>query len=116
MAVLAELVDAADVPMADLARELDLGAEAARHVAGARDLGAQDLEGHDLVELAVVRLVDHAHAALAERLEDLVAAGEERAFGDDEQALPALEAGLRRLLVLRLAGATDEDVRVGGQG
>ena len=36
-------------------------------------LGREDLEGHDAVEGLLAGLVDHAHAALAQELEDLVA-------------------------------------------
>ena len=63
-AVLAVLVDAADVAMADPARQLDLGEEAPRHLGLARELRAQHLDRHLLVEHAVVGLVDAAHAAL----------------------------------------------------
>jgi hypothetical protein len=37
-----------------------------------RQFGWQKLEGHGALELGVLGLVDHAHPALAEFLEDLV--------------------------------------------
>jgi len=46
----------------------------------ARHVGAQHLDRHGLAQLAVEGLVDHAHAAAAERPEDLVARGEDGAF------------------------------------
>ena len=85
-AVLAVVVDAAHVAVRDLARELDLVAEALGHLAGVRELGAQHLDRHRLVELAVVGLVDHAHAALAERAQDLVALGDHRALREGGEA------------------------------
>jgi hypothetical protein len=71
-AVLAVLVDAADVLVAHAARQLDLGAEAAAELGRVRHLRAQHLEGDRLLEQAVVGLVDHAHPALAQGGEDLV--------------------------------------------
>ena len=38
----------------------------------ARELGRQELEGHDALELRVLGLVDDPHPALAELLENLV--------------------------------------------
>ena len=71
---------------------------------------AQHLDRDRLVEHAVVGLVDHAHAALAERAQDLVAAGDHRALGERGQGPAAGEAGLGRVVVLGLAGGADHDV------
>ena len=106
-AVLAVLVDAADVAVRDLARELDLVAEALRHLARVRELGAQHLDRHGLVEHAVVGLVDHAHAALAERAQDLVARGDDRALRERGERAAAGEAGLGAVVVRGLAGGAD---------
>jgi hypothetical protein len=77
--LLAEVVDRADVAMSHAPRQLDLGLEALRHPAVVGDVRAQHLDRDDLVERAVARLVDHAHAAAPERTEDLVARMEQRA-------------------------------------
>ena len=53
---------------------------------GREHLRAQHLERHDLVELAVARAVHDAHAALAERLQDLVARGQAAEGGVRTQA------------------------------
>ena len=106
-AVLAVLVDAADVAVRDLPRELDLAAETLGHLPGVHELGAQDLEGDHLVEHAVLGLVDHAHAAATERAQDLVAAGDDRALRERAQGAPACEADVDGVCVLGLACGTD---------
>jgi hypothetical protein len=111
VAVLPEFVDAADVPVPDLPRELDLAPEAPDHVHRPRDLGAQDLEGDDLVELAVLRLVDDAHPAPAQRLQDLVAPGEEGSLHDHEEVLATLETRIGGVLVRELAARADDAVK-----
>ena len=88
-AVLAVAVHRAHVAVAHAAGQPDLGAEALLDPARlAREVGAQHLDRDGLAELAVVSAVDHAHAAAAERTEDLEAGGEDRAVG---------EAGERRV-------------------
>ena len=74
--LLADVVHPADVPVGDLAGQLDLVSEALDDLEVRGDLGLEELEGDDLADLAVVGLVDHAHAALADLLDDLEAAGE----------------------------------------
>src|SRR5207245_8592835 len=71
----------------------------------AGELRAHGLQHHGLVEHAVPGPVDHAHAALAEQAEDLVALGDDRALGDGE-ALAAGEAALGGGVVLGVAGRT----------
>jgi len=103
-AVLAVLVDAADVAVRDLARQLDLRLEAARHLGVRGDLGPQHLERDGLVEDAVVGLVDDAHAATAHGTQDLVARGHEHAATERlPETAPAALAGRRRGGVLGLA-------------
>ena len=100
--VLAVLVDAADVPVADAAGELDLRLEAPRDLRVARHLGPQHLDRHLLVEQPVVRAVDDAHAALAELRLDLVAAGDHGAEAQRRgESAAAGEAGLRGVVVRR---------------
>src|SRR5262249_2581742 len=65
-------------------------------------LGGQDLERHDLVRHAVLRLVDHPHAALADDVEDAVDA-------EDELA----DEGARRRVVERRVAA---DAALPGDG
>ena len=76
---LADVVDAADGGMGDLAGRAHLVVEpiAPAGVVG-QGLG-QELEGHRLAEPQVVRAVDLAHAAAAEQGDDAVAVGEQRA-------------------------------------
>ena len=106
--VLAVLVDAADVLVADAPGQLDLGLEAPGDLGIARDLRPQHLDRDVLVEQPVVGAVDDAHAALAELLLDLVAAGHDGAqTKGGRQGLPACEAGLGRVVVGSLAGRTD---------
>ena len=70
--------------MSDAARELQLLLEALEEGrVGGEGLGPEELERHDLVELTVAGAVDDAHAALAERAEDLVAAGEHLPAAED---------------------------------
>ena len=77
---LAEIVRAHDVPVRDLAREPDLLLERLTdRGALVERLGQEDLDGDLVVELPVEGAVHRAHAALAERAEDLVAPGEDRA-------------------------------------
>ncbi len=73
---LADVVHPADVPVGDLAGQLDLVAEALDDLEVGGDLRLEELEGDDLADLAVVGLVDGAHTALADLLDDLEAAGE----------------------------------------
>src|SRR5512140_951467 len=63
----------------DLPGQLDLVAEALDDLGDGGDLGLEELESDDLADLAVVSFVDGAHAALADLLDDLEAAGEGRA-------------------------------------
>ncbi len=113
-AVLAVVVDGADVLVADLAGETDLALEALRHLRVLREVGPQDLDRDHLVEAAVARLVHHPHPAAADRLQDLVAAVEQDARsqidGDHEigggrgQGGPAARAHRHVAVVLGLAG------------
>ena len=99
-AFIAVLVDAADVAVAHLAREADLGPEAALHVGVVAHVGAQHLDRDRLLELVVAGLVHHAHAALAERRQDLEAAGDERAADQGlrgAQGVAAVEAQIGRI-------------------
>ena len=61
----------------DLPGELELVVEALDRLPVRGDLGLDELERDLLVELLVDDLVDPAHAAVAQLLDDLVAAGEE---------------------------------------
>ena len=102
-AVFAVFVDAADVPVADLARELDLGAEARRHLRRARHLRPQDLEGDLVVEDLVAGAVDGAHAAAAQGRQDPVARRDQRPPRHRGQDGATMEADLRRVVVVGLA-------------
>ena len=72
--VLADLVDGHDVRVVEVGRRLRLGAEAL-HVGRRRQLAGQDhLEGDDAVQAHLPRLVDDAHAAAGDLLQQLVVA------------------------------------------
>ena len=79
--LLADVEHAADVAVGDLAGELDLVPETLDRLRVRCDLGLEELEGDLFLDPGVVDLVDAAHPALAQLLDDLVAAGEGRAPG-----------------------------------
>ncbi len=74
---LAEVEDADHVLVRHLAREHELLLEARERLGAFRGVEPDRLERDQLVELAVARLVDAAHAALAEDRHDLVAVAED---------------------------------------
>jgi hypothetical protein len=67
--------------MADLPGEAEFVAESLDHLSVRGDFGFEQLQGHFFFDVGVKDLVDFPHAALAQRLDDLVAAGEGRAGG-----------------------------------
>ena len=67
-----EVADVDDVLVADARRALGLLAEARHHLRPAREVVAQQLDGHALLDDGVDALVDEAHAALADLPDDLV--------------------------------------------
>ena len=101
--ILTVLVNAADVAVTDLARQLDLGPEASSELVGLGDVGPQHLDRHHLFESSVVGLVHEPHATLADEPEDLVARGEQAALGQNEQARPTAQAGVAGAIVLDAA-------------
>ena len=74
----ADVEHAADILVDDRAGRLELVAETLDRLGVGGHFGPEELQGDLLVELGVVDLVDPAHAAAAELLDDLVAAGEDR--------------------------------------
>ncbi len=87
----AQVVEPADVAVGDLAGVLELVLEALDGRGVEPDLGLDDLEGHDLLQLLVEGLIDRAHAAFAQLLDDLVAAGEQ---GAPDQVVEGGDQGL----------------------
>ena len=77
--VLADVVDAADVRMRDLARQLDLGEEPRAAQLVVAELRGQELQGDRLAQLQVVGPVDLAHAAAAQPGHDAIAPRQLRA-------------------------------------
>ncbi len=73
---LAQVVHAADVGVGDLAGELELVPEALDRPLVGGDLGLEELERDILLDLLVKDLVDAAHPALADLLDDFVTVGE----------------------------------------
>ena len=67
-----EVVDGHDVGVGQRGDGLGFALEAGQAVGVFRDLGRQDLDGDDAVEVGVAGLVDLAHASGADDLEDLV--------------------------------------------
>ena len=76
---LAQVVEAADVAVGDLAGVLELGLEPLHGGRVEAELRPDDLESHHFLELLVKGFVNRTHAALAQLLDDLVAPGEDRA-------------------------------------
>ena len=76
---LADVVDAADVGMRDLARHAHFGVELRQARGIAIDVRRQELQRDRLPELQIVGAIDLAHAAAAEAADDAVAAAEQRA-------------------------------------
>jgi hypothetical protein len=97
---------AADVAMADLARQADLREEAPRRLGVLGQLGAQHLEGDRLLEHAVEGLVDAPHAAAADVASHLVAPGEHELARERVEGATAGEARAGAGLVLSLARGT----------
>ena len=75
----ADVVDAADVGMGDLARQADFGVELGEARGVAVERFGEELERDRLAELQVVGAIDLAHAAAAEPADDAVTAVEDRA-------------------------------------
>ena len=71
-----QVEDATDVLMGDPPGQLELIAEALDHLLVGAERGPEDLEGDGLADLSVQGLVDPAHAAAAELIEDPVPPGE----------------------------------------
>src|SRR6185295_2524381 len=101
-AFLAEVVDPHHVAMADLAREQDLALEALERLRVRQDLRVDRLERDGAAEREIVRLVDHAAAALAEDGEDLVTLADPLAWREGRRArAPGGPAGEGRLVLRR---------------
>ena len=71
-----EVEDPADVLVGDPPGQLELVAEALDHLLVGAERGHEDLEGDGLADLPIQGLVDPAHAAAAELVEDPVPPGE----------------------------------------
>ncbi len=74
----ADVEDAADVGMGDLAGEADFVVEAVEPGLVLAEEGGEKFEGDRLVEREIVGAVDLAHAAAAEKFDDAVAARRRR--------------------------------------
>ena len=70
-----EVVQPADILVTDAAGQLELVFEALDGRCVGNDFGPEDLEGHFLVDLQVQDLIDGAHSARPQLVDDLVAAG-----------------------------------------
>ena len=107
----ADVVDAADVGVRDLARDADFVVEAREGaIVGGGGLG-QEFQGHGLAQGQVGGAIDFAHAAASQQSRDAVAPGhhgarQEAAFID---GAGGAEAG-------RSGGAGSEDDGLGGSG
>ena len=99
--LLAQVEDPTDVAVGDLARQLDLVAEARQKALVGGPLRGDHLERHLLADLAVEDLVDDAHPPLAELADQLVAAEEDLAGRLD--GLRLRHVGSAQRLLARLA-------------
>ena len=114
-AVLVGVLRGDEVGVLEPAGGLDLAAEPHHAPAVARERRREDLQGADPPQPAMPRLEDHAHAALAELVEDEVVA--------DQQAAALLLVDRGRLVGRQLAGL-DQGARqaqhpfggIGGEG
>lgn len=77
-----DVVDAADVGVADLACDADFVEEFLDALLIRGERGGEELQGDDLAEGEVVGAVDLTHAAFAEEAGDAVALGDELARGE----------------------------------
>ncbi len=103
--------------MGDLAGELELVPEALDRPQVGGDLGLEELERDILLDLPVEDLVDPAHPALADLLDDLVAVGESPAPLQAERGSLQGQSGTEgRLLAFLKKGeaALGAVVRLGG--
>ena len=78
----AEVVNAQDVFVSDVAGELDLALESIEDRRMAGEIEADHFQGDVAVELAIAREINLTHTALAEPLHDVVALAEVRPFLD----------------------------------
>ena len=69
---LVDFINGADIGMIERRGRLGLTNEAAVGVLVLEQVGSEELQGHETVELCVLGLVDHAHPALADFLDDFV--------------------------------------------
>ncbi len=114
-AVLVGVLSGDEVGVPQAAGGLDLAAEPHHGLLVAREGGREDLQGADPPQPTVSRLEDHAHAALAELVEDEIVA--------DQQAAALLLVDRGRLVGRQLAGL-DQGARpaqhppggIGGEG
>jgi len=83
---LADVEDAADVGMRDLARDAHLAMETRECDAIQHELFRQEFQGDVLVEFQVFGAIDLAHPAASDERDDAISVGEERA-GKDASAL-----------------------------
>ena len=70
--VLADVVDGADVRMVQGGGGAGLALEALERLLIAGELRRQELEGHEAAQARVLGLVDHAHAAAAQLVDDAI--------------------------------------------
>src|SRR4029077_20842072 len=90
---LTQIENANDIAVCNFASEDQLLFEAAKNFGIAGEVGADQLESDEALELDVVCLVDSAHAALAEQLQNFVAFRQQSA--DEGFALCIGGVGLR---------------------
>jgi hypothetical protein len=90
----AEVEDAADIRVRDLAGEADFASEAGERVGIAGERGREKFQSDGLAEFQIFSAVDFAHTAFAERRDDAVAVGESGA-GDVAGFVAEVGAGGR---------------------
>ena len=119
----ADVVDTAEIGMRDLARDAYFTPESLECFGVSRELFGKEFQGHRLIEREVVSMVDLAHPALSDALDDAIPARQDRAgvessVGDIDgtgrrgAAGRKLSGGLGRGLDKRGAAASAKSARL----
>ena len=112
---LAEIVDGDDRRMVDRCRRARLLEEARGEHGVGREIAAQHLHREQAIERDVTDLVDRAHAALAERRDDLVATVDDRVGERIARRIPRARPRARRRRTGQKAASRPKPVPHSGQ-
>jgi hypothetical protein len=108
-------VHAADMAVGNGAGQTKLAPETLDRFFVRGDIRVEQLEGQLLPDLGIKNLVDAAHAALAQLLDDLIAAGERRTGGQLTHGYPhGFGGGWRAAFGAERSGAPAAETRARG--